>query len=264
MLRCNSNRLGLAAAIFLSSFSAAVSQGPGNPNAIGTSRVLTAKAADYPLVGKVQYRETLRLNDREVVLTFDDGPLPPYTNKILDTLAAECVRATFFVLGINVAEAPDLVRRAANEGHSIGTHTFNHDDLTKLPFEKVKAEIDLGIAAAGEALGDAFAVTPFFRAPLIGTNIQVERHVVSRGLMLWSIDADSKDWTLITEEKLVQTAVAELEKAGKGILLMHDIQPVTARALPALLAELKRRNFRIVHVVPAPERPQATSRKLVR
>jgi peptidoglycan/xylan/chitin deacetylase (PgdA/CDA1 family) len=242
----------LAATLLLGSLSAAgAANCPGNPNAIGTTRVLKVKPSDFPLVGRQQYMETLRLRDREVVLTFDDGPMPPYTNRILDILAAECVKATFFVLGVNVAEAPDLVRRAAEEGHSIGTHTFSHAELDKLPIDKAKKEIDLGLAVASEALGGPSAVTPFFRAPMLSINKALERHLHLRGLMVWSIDVDSNDWMPMGEEKLVEGTIAALEKAGKGIVLLHDIQPVTARALPALLAELKRRNFNIVHVVPS-------------
>ena len=224
---------------------------PGNPAALGTSRVLKVNPVDYPLVGKLQYAETLRLHDREVVLTFDDGPVPLHTDKILEALAAECVRATFFALGVNVAEAPDLLRRAFDAGHTIGTHTFSHPDLRKLSIEQAEKEIKLGITVATTALGDTGRVSPFFRVPYLWTTKEVERLVVSRGLMLWSIDADSEDWTFITPEKVVQQTIERLEKAGKGILLMHDIQARTAQALPLLLAELKQRGFRIVHVMPA-------------
>jgi peptidoglycan/xylan/chitin deacetylase (PgdA/CDA1 family) len=236
---------------------AAADQCPGNPNALGTSRVITVNPRDYPLVGTEQYPETFRLENREVVITFDDGPLPPYTGRVLDALAAECVKATFFTLGRNVAESPDLVRRAFKEGHSIGTHTFNHEYLAQMPFEQAKKEIDLGIAATTEALGNARDVAPFFRAPYLDINRQIEKYLHSRGLMIWSIDVSVDDWVGLTEEQLIELTVTRLEKAGKGkgILLLHDIQPATARALPALLAELKKRNFKIVHIVPTRPAP---------
>jgi len=72
---------------------------PGNPNALGTSRVLAIDPQDHPRIGTVQYSRSLPLEDKEVVLTFDDGPLPPYTNRILDVLAEHCVKATYFVIG---------------------------------------------------------------------------------------------------------------------------------------------------------------------
>jgi peptidoglycan/xylan/chitin deacetylase (PgdA/CDA1 family) len=222
-----------------------------NPQALNTSRTIAAKPSDFPMVGKQQYMETLRLNDREVVLTFDDGPIAPNTDKVLDALAAECVKATFFMLGTNVAEAPHLARRAYDEGHTVGTHTFSHVDLSKVPLSKAKNDIDLGIAAVTEALGKNRQVAPFFRPPYLAITKDVEKFLYSRGQMVWGIDADSNDWTFATANRVVERSISELEKAGKGILLLHDIKPATARALPLLLAELKRRGFRIVHVVPA-------------
>lgn len=241
-------------------FSASADDCPGNPSAIGTSRTLTVKPKDFPLVGKDQYVETLRLRNREVVLTFDDGPVPPYTNKVLETLAAECVRATFFMLGTNVAEAPDLVRRAAQEGHTIGTHTFSHDSLSEMPHDAAIKDINKGIAAITEALGNAGSLAPFFRAPFLEVTPAIEKHLFSRGFMIWSIDVASEDWTEQSEEQMVELVMSRLAKAGKGIILLHDIQPLTARALPMLLAELKRQNYKIVHVVPAPgPLPKSTS-----
>ena len=244
--------IGFSAAIFLGALTgASANECPGNPNAIGTSRVITVKPKDYPLVGSLQYQETVPLKNREVVLTFDDGPVPPYTNRILDILAAECVKATFFTLGENVTEMPDLVRRVHKEGHNIGTHTFSNPHLDQLTLEQAKKEIDLGIVAATEALGNADDVAPFFRAPYLDINKPLERHLTSRGLMVWSIDIDSEDWSEIAEEQMVELTMKRLEQEGKGILVLHDVMPLTARALPMLLAELKRKNFRIVHVVPA-------------
>jgi peptidoglycan/xylan/chitin deacetylase (PgdA/CDA1 family) len=222
-----------------------------NPQALGTSRTIAVKPSDFPMVGKQQYLETLRLNDREVVLTFDDGPVAPHGDKILDALAAECVRATFFMLGRNVAEAPHLARRAYDEGHTVGTHTFSHSDLSKIPFAKAKEEIDLGIEAVTEALGKGREPAPFFRPPYLEVTKDLEKYLYLRGLMVWGIDADSDDWTFTTADRVVERSISELQKAGKGILLLHDIKPATARALPLLLTELKRRGFRIVHVVPA-------------
>jgi peptidoglycan/xylan/chitin deacetylase (PgdA/CDA1 family) len=221
-----------------------------NPDVLGTSRTITVRPSDFPRIGTEQYAESLRLKNREVVLTFDDGPIPEHTSKVLDALAAECVKATFFMLGINVAEAPSLVRRAFNEGHSIGTHTFSHIHLDEVPFEKAKKDIELGIEAVTEALGKGRSPAPFFRAPYLGITKDLEKYLYARGLMVWDIDADSLDWSLESPEKVIEDTLAVLEKKGKGILLMHDIKSQTARAMPVLLSELKRRGFRIVHVVP--------------
>src|SRR5450759_5168450 len=96
---------------------------PGNPDALGTSRVLTISPSEFSQIGSMQYKQTLPLNDHEVVITFDDGPLPPYTNFILDTLASQCVKATYFLVGQMAHAYPSVVRRIYNEGHTIGTHS---------------------------------------------------------------------------------------------------------------------------------------------
>jgi peptidoglycan-N-acetylglucosamine deacetylase len=222
-----------------------------NPNALGTSRTISVSPADFPLIGKEQYLETLPLRDREVVLTFDDGPIPATTPRILEILAAECVKATFFMLGMNVAENPQLARRAYDEGHSIGTHTFSHPTIAKISLAKAKEDISLGIEALTEGLGRTRKVAPFFRAPYLSITKEIEKYVLSRGQMVWSIDADSLDWTFTTADKMVERSMAELERVGKGILLLHDIKSVTVRALPNLLAQLKLKGFSIVHASPS-------------
>jgi len=221
-----------------------------NPEVLGTSRTITVRPTDFPRIGTEQYAESLRLKNREVVLTFDDGPIPEHSSKVLDALAAECVKATFFMMGLNVAQAPALVRRAFNEGHSIGTHTFSHPHLDEMPLEKAKQDIELGIEAVTEALGKGRSPAPFFRAPYLGINKDLEKFLYARGLMVWDIDVDSLDWSIEAPEKVIESTLAVLEKKGKGILLMHDIKSQTARAMPVLLSELKRRGFRVVHVVP--------------
>lgn len=247
--------LGASLAVALlagSSGALAASPCAHNPDALNTSRTINVSPLEFPLVGKEQYLETLPLNDREVVLTFDDGPIPATSPKILEILASQCVKATFFMLGMNVAEAPDLVQRAYDQGHTIGTHTFSHPALDKLAPEKARENIDQGIEAVTEALGPTRRMAPFFRAPYLAITRDVEKHVLSKGQMVWSIDADSLDWTFTTADALVDRTMKEIEKAGKGIILMHDIKAVTVRALPILLDRLKQGGFKIVHVVSTP------------
>jgi peptidoglycan/xylan/chitin deacetylase (PgdA/CDA1 family) len=232
--------------------SGAVAAPKCGPEALNTSRTISISPAAFPLVGKEQYLETLPLRDREVVLTFDDGPHPATTPQILNALAAQCVKATFFMLGVNVAEAANLVRRAYDEGHTIGSHTFSHPALAKIPFAKGRDDISLGMEAVTEALGPKRRMAPFFRPPYLSITKEIEKYVISRGHMIWSIDADSIDWTFTTPDKVIERSMTELERVGKGILLLHDIKPATARALPSLLAQLKIRGFRVVHVVPQP------------
>ena len=99
---------------------------PGNPARSASAAPSWSTRSEHPLLGSMQYRKSLPLNDKEVVLTFDDGPLPPYTNRILDTLASECVKATFFMVGRMVRGYPTLVRRIYNDGHTVANHSQNH------------------------------------------------------------------------------------------------------------------------------------------
>jgi peptidoglycan/xylan/chitin deacetylase (PgdA/CDA1 family) len=210
------------------------------------------------MVGRAQYRESLRLNKKEVVLTFDSGPSYPYTESILKALAAECIKATFFVLGSNAAEDPEQVRRIAQDGHSIGAQTFNHVALSGLPMAEAMKEVDEGFGALSAALKLDPRATRFFRAPMLELSPQIARYVVSKGMMVWGIDVDSEDWNEASEEQIVAHTMKGLEQYGGGIVALQDIQPATARALPALIAELKRQKYKIVHVVP--NQPQAAAR----
>jgi peptidoglycan/xylan/chitin deacetylase (PgdA/CDA1 family) len=248
--------LGLAL-ISVSAPTANAADCTNNPQALGTSRVLSVKASEFPLVGKLNYPETLRLNDREVVLTFDDGPSAPYTATILDALAAECIKATFFMVGNAIVDAPDLLRRAFNEGHTIGTRTYSNESLFDSALERSKADIDKGIAVAAEAIDNPANLAPFFRAPDREISKQAQRYALSKGLMIWSTDVEAVYSDEPTEEEFVAKVVLELEQKRKAILTLNDSVPVTARAMRLLIAELKARKFKIVHVVPA-RRPITT------
>jgi peptidoglycan-N-acetylglucosamine deacetylase len=220
-----------------------------NPSAIGTSRVIIADPIKSYKIGTMQFPDTLPLNDHEIVLSFDDGPLSPETDKVLDALAAECAKATFFVVGTMVKDSPNSLRRAYMEGHTIGTGSDSHPYLSKLPLKRAKQEITEGIAAVAAVLPDKGAVAPFFRAPYLETTPALDAFLASQRLMLWSIDAQADDWQNITPDQVVERALTSVEKKRKGILMLYDIQPQTAAALPKLLIELKARGYRIVHVV---------------
>jgi peptidoglycan/xylan/chitin deacetylase (PgdA/CDA1 family) len=234
---------------------------PGNPHALGTSRILVVDPAEHSQLGTVNYSETLPLAEKEVVLTFDDGPRPPFTTRVLDVLAAECVKATFFVIGKMAEAYPAEVQRLHADGHTIGTHSYSHPTLfdTITP-ERARLEIELGLAATAVALGDRDAISPFFRYPGLGRTMASEAYLRHRGLMVWSADVLSDDWFRISAGEIVRRSVARLNERGRGVLLMHDIHPATAVALPSLLKRLKAEGFRIVHVVPAtPDRPKTVT-----
>jgi peptidoglycan/xylan/chitin deacetylase (PgdA/CDA1 family) len=212
----------------------------------------------------MQYKQTLPLNDHEVVITFDDGPLPPYTNIILDTLASQCVKATYFLVGQMAHAYPSVVRRIYNEGHTIGTHSQDHPlAFQRLSLQRVEYEVDDGIASVDSAIGDAKAVAPFFRIPGLGRSKTADDFLASQSLVTWSADVVADDWFRhISAQQIVKRAMRRLDAKGRGILLLHDIHPATTMALPTLLKELKSRGYRVVQVVPTGERP-ATVPELV-
>jgi len=234
---------------------------PGNPNALGTSRTIVVDPAEHPRLGTMQYHESLPLEDHEVVITFDDGPLPPRSTRVLEILAHECVKATYFMVGKMVHSFPDMVRRIHDAGHTIGTHSYSHPlTFHKMSLERAQFEINEGIAAVAWALGDGTGPAPFFRVPGLLRAEGVEHYLASRHIQVWSADFPADDWLRIGPAQVYARALQRIEANHKGILLLHDIQSKTVEALPYLLRELKRRGYRVVHVVPTtPDRPKTAT-----
>lgn len=223
-------------------------------DALGTSRVLTVDARATPRVGLKSFPQTLPLADREVVLTFDDGPNPPTTSKVLAALAQECVRATFFLIGLHAAAHPDMVKRIAREGHTVAHHTFSHPFMARIPFDKAKGEIDRGIAADEMALHGAATTTPstpFFRFPYFESTPALLELLQSRGIAVFGADLWASDWNEMTPEQELKLVTERLAAAGKGIILFHDPKARTAAMMPAFLRYLKDNGYRVVHIVPA-------------
>ncbi len=223
-------------------------------DALGTARVLSVDAKTTPRVGLKSFPQTLPLADREVVLTFDDGPNPPTTAKVLAALAQECVRATFFLIGHHATSYPDMVKRIAREGHTIGHHTWSHPFMARIPFDKAKTEIDRGIAADEMALHGVSTTTPstpFFRFPYFeGTQQQLDL-LQSRGIVVFGADLWASDWNEITPAEELKLVTERLAAAGKGIILFHDPKARTAAIMPAFLRYLRENHYRVVHIVPA-------------
>src|SRR5262249_29142285 len=144
---------------------------------------------EHTRLGTMQYQETLPLEDHEVVLTFDDGPLPPYTKRVLEILASQCVKATYFIIGRMAREHPELVREIHAAGPSVGTHSQNHPlTSNRMPLARAQQEIDDGIASVTAALGDPSELAPFFRIPGLLRAGPVEDYLASRSIMTWSAD----------------------------------------------------------------------------
>ncbi len=240
-------------AVSFASHAAAAADCPGHPNAIGTSRTIVVDPRDHVRIGTMSYPETLPLAEKEVVLTFDDGPRPPYSTRILDLLAAECVKATFFVIGQQAREYPAVVRRIVDEGHNLGTHTQNHPyrGLRDIPAAQGLEEIQQGIDSAVAALGGPERLAPFFRYAGFGNTTESEAWLAERGIMVWGADFPADDWMRIGASEIVRRAMYRLQLKGRGVLLLHDIHPATAVALPSLLSALKAGGYKIVHVIPS-------------
>jgi peptidoglycan/xylan/chitin deacetylase (PgdA/CDA1 family) len=232
---------------------------PGHPDALGTSRTLVVDPHEHPRIGSMQYPETLPLRDHEVVLSFDDGPLPKYSNQILQILADQCIKATFFAIGQQARANPEGVRKLIAAGHTVGTHSQNHPlTFRKMSSDQAKPEIDQGIASVTAALSDPAQLAPFFRIPGLERAEPVETYTGSLGIQVWSADFVADDWRHVSPSRVYDLAIKRLEARGRGILLLHDIQPRTVAALPRILHEMKVRGYRIVHVVPATPQQPAT------
>jgi len=231
------------------------------PGALGVARTIVVDPREHARIGAMQYNETLPLNDREVVLTFDDGPVPRHTGSVLETLASECTKATFFMVGQMANAYPAMVRRVHDEGHTIANHSQTHPfTFSRMSVPQAAAQIEGGFASLRAALGDPDAVAPFFRIPGLLRQDSVEQYLAAHGVMTWSVDVVADDWTHINAAEIARRAVSRLEARGKGVLLLHDIHEKTAVALPVILQELKARGFKIVHVVPtAADRPKTAT-----
>jgi peptidoglycan/xylan/chitin deacetylase (PgdA/CDA1 family) len=220
---------------------------------LGTSRILRVDAGTTPRVGLKSFPQTLPLRDHEVVLTFDDGPSPATTPLVLAALAQQCVRATFFLVGQPASAHPELVRRIAAQGHTIGHHSWTHPNLGQIPPDEARAQIDRGIAADEKALhgvSTSIPSTPFFRFPGFQSTPELLDLLQSRGIVVFGADLWASDWNPMTPDQELKLVTDRLTAAGRGIILFHDPKAQTAAMLPTFLRFLKDNDYRVVHVVP--------------
>jgi peptidoglycan-N-acetylglucosamine deacetylase len=221
---------------------------PGNPNALGISRVVEIDTTGGPGFGFEHFKDHDFLRANEIVLTFDDGPWPKNTPAVLEALAAHCLKATFFPIGEHAMWHPEILKQVAAAGHTIGTHTWSHPDLTKKSFAEAKDEIEKGVSAVHLAVGGPTA--PFFRFPDLRHPPQMVTYLGERNIAIFSTDIDSFDFKLRKPEQVIGSVLAKLATHGKGIILMHDFQRATAEALPELLNQLKAKGYKVVHMQP--------------
>lgn len=215
--------------------------------AIGLSRIVEIDTTGGPRLGHSHYKDLDFLQDGEVVLTFDDGPLHRYTRHVLDSLDAHCTRATFFAVGRMALADPETLKETGRRGHTIASHTWSHAKLASLSAEKARHEIELGNSAVTFALGQPIA--PFFRFPYLRDSKVAIDYLRSRNISAFSIEVDSQDFRTRNPGQVLRTVMTQLQAVKKGIILFHDIQPATAGALSSLLDQLKAGGFRVVHLI---------------
>jgi peptidoglycan/xylan/chitin deacetylase (PgdA/CDA1 family) len=218
-----------------------------NPDALGVSRVVVIDTTGGPGFGFLQYKQFDFLTDKEVVLTFDDGPWPT-TPAVLKALSDECTKALFFPVGKHTTYHPEILKQVAAAGHTVGSHTWSHAhlDSKKLTEAQVREEIEKGFSAVKMALGSAPA--PFFRFPGLGHTQAALGYLASRNISMFSVDVDSNDFKSSGPDQVIQNVMTKLDKQGKGVILMHDLQKHTAQALPTLLRRLKAGGYKVVQM----------------
>ena len=218
-----------------------------NPNALGIGRAVEIDTTGGPGFGFEHFKQLDFLRDKEVVLTFDDGPWPLNTPSVLKTLAEECTTGIFFSIGKHATYYPEILKQVAAAGHTIGTHTWSHATLTnkKLTELQRKDEIEKGFSAVKWALGGV-SPAPFFRFPALQHPPEMVTYLGERNIAMFSCDLDSFDFKASKPQQVIDVTMKKLDKLGKGIILMHDFHKHTAEALPALLRRLKDGGYKVV------------------
>jgi peptidoglycan/xylan/chitin deacetylase (PgdA/CDA1 family) len=217
---------------------------PGHPDALGVSRTVEIDTTGGPGFGFEHFKQYDFLQPGEVVLTFDDGPWPHNTAEVLAALAANCTKAVFFPIGEHTMWAPEILKQVDAAGHTIGSHTWSHKDLSKLSLEDAKVEVEKGISAVAWGLGHP--ASPFFRFPALRHPPEVVTYLGERNIAIFSTDMDSFDFKIRKPEQVISSVLTKLKKYGKGIVLLHDFQRATADSAPELLKQLKAGGYKIV------------------
>jgi peptidoglycan/xylan/chitin deacetylase (PgdA/CDA1 family) len=199
-----------------------------------------------------------------IAMTFDDGPSATLTPKLLDLLAAHHIKATFFVIGENVAEHPEIVARAAREGHEIGNHSWSHPNFGKMGDESVRRQLQ----QTDDAIKNATGKRPTLMRPPYGSITAREKRWIhdefGYNIVLW--DVDPYDWKR-PGPAVVRARILKETRPG-SIVLSHDIHPGTIEAMPSTFDELEAKGFKFVTVselihmaTPRPAHPSPQSNR---
>ena len=181
------------------------------PGALGLARVVEIDTTGGPAFGMEHFKQYDFLQDREVVLTFDDGPWPENTPAVLKALADQCIKATFFEIGEHAMWHPELSKMVAAAGMTIGSHTWSHKDLAKEPYasdiEQAKNEIEMGVSAVHAAV--AGPIAPFFRFPDLQQPPVLLSYLAERNIATFSTDFDLFDFKLHRPEQVIEFVSAK-------------------------------------------------------
>ena len=245
--------LALAAAVSIWALGGAAwgQQAPAkceNPNALGVARAVEIDTTGGPGFGFEHFKAYDFLRDHEVVLTFDDGPWPGNTPAVLKALAEQCTKAMFFPIGKHAGWHPEILKQVIAAGHTVGSHTWSHKDLSRLTEQEAKDEFEKGVAAVSIAAGNK-PIAPFFRFPALRHPPEMVKYMGERNVGIFSTDFDSFDFKMRHPEQVIKSVMTKLEKRGKGIILMHEFQHATAQVIPEILKRLKEGGYKVVQVV---------------
>jgi len=183
---------------------------------------------------------------KQIALTFDDSPSFKYTEKVLDILKRENVKATFFVIGYKAELYPEIVKKISDEGHEIGNHTYLHSRITSLSYKDIMAELDMTSSVIYKITGKKVV---YFRPPF-GWFTKSERQMIEQNgykFVLWSANADDfyhAGWGMRSPESIVKRVFSSLR--GGDIILAHDDSEQTVKALPEIIDNLKQRGYSFV------------------
>lgn len=219
-----------------------------NADALGTSRTIKVRTGETSRIGHGY--PALGLAHGEIILTFDDGPKPDTTPAILNILARECIQATFFMIGMRAEAHPELAARVREAGHAIGSHSYTHRELNGLPFEESAQDIQRGYEVVEKAAyGEAADRPRLFRFPGFKSTPDLIALVHAHRGTVVNTNISPADWrgqpARVTFDRLKKL----FDRQDRGIVLLHDSQSETVKLLPLLIADMKARGMRIVHLV---------------
>ena len=235
---------------------------PAQPVERSVSSPAPALAVASPALPQITFN-SVHVDGPYIALTFDDGPNATLTPKLLDLLAAHHMKATFFVVGQNAADHPDILRRAVKEGHEIANHSWSHPNLGKMSDDAVRRELQ----KTDDAISAAIGKRPTLMRPPYGSITARQKSWIHQEfgyrIIIW--DVDPLDWKR-PGPSVVTSRILKETHAG-SIVLAHDIHPPTLEAMPATFDQLDRKGFKSVTVTellkmatPMPPKPSATPR----